>query len=343
MIGSGPAGCSAAVTCSKAGLQVFIVTDAESNGIEDATTIGPLESIHPGVSSLLERIGLGGAEQSSVRAIYEGINAGDVYTPLGEDANGTWKGMHINRSVFDDHLLQKTREYSIAVMTNERVEDFIIENDKVIGIKTNQEEIRAKFVIDATGKRSIAGKKLNFKRRFFSPPFICWTGVSEIDGDFPFDHYSAYFLPAKEGWTWLAPQPPHHFAWTRLAKAGEKSLLPPDILQTKKTVGKIHVANMRWRLYRPVCREGIILCGDAAGILDPAAGQGIFNALWSGMVAATTVISCLKEPQYEGFHLAQYDDWFTSQFEEKVKRLKDYYREHGIHLFGREQGAGGME
>ena len=87
---------------------------------------------------------------------------------------------------------------------------------------------------------------------------------------------------------------------------------------------------MRWRLYRPVCKEGVVLCGDAAGILDPAAGQGILNALWSGMIAANAVVSCLQQPELEAFNLARYDDWFVRQYEEKAAILKSYYEEHGI-------------
>ncbi|HZV70769.1 MAG TPA: hypothetical protein VFG10_14540 [Saprospiraceae bacterium] len=97
---------------------------------------------------------------------------------------------------------------------------------------------------------------------------------------------------------------------------------------------------MRWRLFRPVCSEGLVLCGDAAGILDPAAGQGIFNALMSGMQAANTIVKCIANPNLAAFHLAQYDDWFVKQFEMKVKQLRLYYEEHGITVFGREQGAG---
>jgi flavin-dependent dehydrogenase len=77
----------------------------------------------------------------------------------------------------------------------------------------------------------------------------------------------------------------------------------------------------------------MLLCGDAAGILDPAAGQGIFNALLSGITAANTIVSCFREPDFASFHLAYYDDWFVQQFEEKVGRLKKYYHDHHINIF----------
>jgi len=238
--------------------------------------------------------------------------------------------MHINRRIFNAALLQKMCDAGVSVRHSEKVENFIREKNKVIGIKTASLALYANYIIDASGKNAIGGKKLNFKRRFFSPPLICSTGISEIYGSFPFDMHSSHFISGKNGWSWLAPQPQNYCAWTMLSVKGEKSLLPPVELQDYPVIGKIHFANMRWRMFRPLCTEGIVLCGDAAGILDPAAGQGIFNALMSGIVAGNTVVSCLREPDFASFHLAYYDDWFVQQFEAKVKQLKDYYKEHGI-------------
>jgi flavin-dependent dehydrogenase len=292
-----------------------------------------LESIHPGVSSLLNKIGAAGAELAATRALYSGIYAGENYTPLGEDENGPWKGMHIDRSLFDAQIVGAMGDAGVVVRFNEKVESLLVDDNRVVGIKTASTEFMASYVIDASGKRGFAGKQLNFKRRFFSPVLHCWTGVSVLDGIFPFDMQSAHFIPGTNGWTWLAPQPPDHCAWTRLSLKGEKTLLPPDELTDCTTVGKIQFANMRWRMFRPLCMEGIVLCGDAAGILDPAAGQGIFNALRSGIEAANAVVRCLQQPNFETLHLAHYDDWFVQQFEAKVEQLKKYYEEHAIHVF----------
>jgi flavin-dependent dehydrogenase len=77
----------------------------------------------------------------------------------------------------------------------------------------------------------------------------------------------------------------------------------------------------------------LILSGDAAGILDPAAGQGIFNALLSGIKAGQTAIACLLDPALEAVHLALYDDWFVRQFEAKSHQLHQYYLDHKINIF----------
>lgn len=332
ILGSGPAGCAAASTCAKAGLNVLIVTAQPEPYLSIHNFPGPLESIHPGVSTVLGKLGLSGAESSATRSFYTGIYSGKNYTPLGEDASGIWQGKHINRKAFNAQLINQTKAVGVEVLFNERVDDFLQEDGKVTGIKIRSNQLSAKYIIDATGKKALAGKKLKFRQRFFSRPLVCWTGISLIDENFSLDQRAAHFIPRDDGWTWLAPQPPDHCAWTRLSMKGEKSFLPPEELSVYPVIGKTDVANMRWRLYHPVCSEGLLLCGDAGGILDPAAGQGIFNALLSGLQAAITVTACINQPELEAFHLAFYNDWFVREFEAKVGNLSAYYKDHGINL-----------
>jgi flavin-dependent dehydrogenase len=332
VIGSGPAGCAAASTCAQAGMNVLMVTDQPEQSPQTTSVVAPLESIHPGVSSLLKKIDAAGVELIATRGTYFGIQASNNYTPLGEDSDGPWQGMHIHREIFNSHLLDRIQASGIPVRVNEKVESFIQENNKVVGIKTKKTDLNATYIIDASGKKAIAGKKLNFKRKFYSPPLACWTGISKCGNSIPFDNTKAYFIPGNNGWSWIATYA-DYCAWTRLSLPGDKSLLPPDKLKDGEVIGKVQFANMRWRLYRPVCTEGLILCGDAAGILDPAAGQGIFNALLSGIVAANTVVSCIQKPDTAAFQLAYYDDWFVKQFEEKAERLRLYYKELKIEIF----------
>lgn len=334
VIGSGPAGCSAAATARKAGLNVMIITDEPADEGTAISSAGPLESIHPGVSSLLEKIDAAGAETAAASGHYAGIYANGIYTPLGEDDNGVWEGLHIRREIFNAQLLSRIQQSGVAVRHNQKVEDFILEQGRVIGIKTKSESFYATYIIDATGKHALAGKKLNFKRKFFSPALVCWTGVSRVGQNFPYDLHASHFIPHQDGWTWLAPHLNEYCAWTRLTGKGEKSFLPPEELKDDELVGAVQIANMRWRMFRPVCSEGIVLCGDSAGLLDPAAGQGIFNALWSGITAANTVVACLRQPDYSAFHLAQYDNWFVQQFEMKVEQLRKYYQENKIKIAG---------
>jgi flavin-dependent dehydrogenase len=204
IIGSGPAGCAAAATCRQEGLQVLIITEEDEQQEFASSSIGPLESIHPGVSSLLNKIGAAGSEIHSTRALYSGIYANGNYSPLGGDENGPWQGMHIQRNIFNAQLISHLKESGVPVLFNQEVNDFILEDGKVVGIQTRSQNLYAKYFIDASGKNAIAGKKLKWKRQFYSPPLICWTGISKGDQTFPFNTSAAHFIPGHQQWTWLA-------------------------------------------------------------------------------------------------------------------------------------------
>jgi flavin-dependent dehydrogenase len=52
-----------------------------------------------------------------------------------------------------------------------------------------------------------------------------------------------------------------------------------------------------------------LLTGDAAALIDPFSGEGIGNALYSGMLAADAAQKAIKEDKYDaGFFKENYDD-----------------------------------
>lgn len=327
IIGSGPAGCAAAIGCRQAGLGTAMIPGNKPHTVgEDA----PSESVHPGVETLLKNLDAVSCINASSRGIYYGIRAGNQYTSLGADASGAWGGNHINRGKFDAELLKSVERSGVKIFTGEAADTIITGTGRVRGVRTGSgQEIRSNYVIDASGYKCFAGRKLGFKKKFFSPPLVTWTGVSEYTANSD-ELNTGIFQPAGDGWTWIAPESGHRCTWTRLAPKGRHDLLPPAQLSHLPLLGKIKTYNRRWQLFRPVCREGVLLCGDAAGIIDPAAGQGILNALLSGMMAAKAVNSITKNPSQEAFHLAMYDDWFLRSYMDKVEKLKGFYAAHYI-------------
>jgi flavin-dependent dehydrogenase len=334
IIGAGPAGCAAAITCSNAGLSTLIITNRNEQEIPVTNEPQPSESIHPGVESLLTKINAAHAIKLAETGIYEGVQTGNQFSPLGSSAEeGTWYGTHINRNVFDATLLQTALQQGVSILWNDAVRSFIHQQDWVAGVITaSGTEIPAKYVIDASGYKRIAGKKLHFKEIFFSPPLVAWTGISKVsDPASPiFQNAFTKFIPSPTGWAWLAPEPPNYCTWTRLASKGKQTFLPPAELKQFEQTGAVKIYNRRWSIFRPVCKEGIILCGDAAAIIDPAAGQGILNALLTGIESAKTVILCMLNPDEEASYLIHYDNWLLKLYTDKVEKLKNYYVENGI-------------
>jgi len=73
---SGPAGCSAALSCRKFGLSVLMVTKNNQNDIIDP--FYPSESVHPGIVSLLNHIGANSILQKSITGKYSGIKTSEI-------------------------------------------------------------------------------------------------------------------------------------------------------------------------------------------------------------------------------------------------------------------------
>lgn len=341
IIGSGPAGCAAAITCTLQGLNTMLITGLKKTDPVACMGIQQVESIHPGVLSILSELNAGHSMDLASQGTYEGITINNELYPLGKDEAGAWQGHHINRKLFDEALLQTVIQQGSPVFQNESVEDIITQNDRVTGVITKSGSVlNGRFLIDASGQSRIAGRKCGFKNSFYSPPLVAWTGVS---GNMPggslfLKKNSTAFIPHAAGWTWLAPELPGTCSWTRLAIKGRADFFPPAELEGSALISEIKIANRRWRVSRPVCKEGLLLCGDAAGVIDPAAGQGILNAMRSAIMAAKTVKACITYPDLEAFYLAKYDDWFLTDFRDKAQHLKELYSLHGIKIF---EEAGG--
>lgn len=335
IIGSGPAGCAAAICCKQQGLDVLLVTGKEEQRHFDPTIIEPSETIHPGVRSVLAQLNAAHCIDIAMRGVYEGIQVKEQINLLGEDEQGAWQGWHINRNLFDEALLHTVAAQGIEILYNNLVTALILNEERITGIKTNTgAELHATYCIDASGYKRFAGKRLGFNEVHCSPPLVAWTGIAE---NLPPDHYLferkyTRFQPGDNGWTWLAPEYDGRCTWTRLSLKGEHDLSPPGELKEYTDPSKTKTWNRRWRVFRPVCAEGLLLCGDAAGIIDPAAGQGILNAIISAGMAVKAIKACLEKPGYESIFLAQYDDWFISDYQDKMNRLKEFYLQHGIQI-----------
>lgn len=332
IIGSGPAGCAAAISCRMQGLDVLMV--AGRKGSARDTGNEPAESVHPGIVPLLTQLNAAHCIDNASQGSYVGIEVNNDRTPLGEDEHGAWKGHHINRAKFDAAFLQTAQQQGVLVI-EENVTGITVKDDRVSGVTSSGgKTINCLYVVDGSGCKQVATKCLGFKKEFYSPPLLVWTGVSNnipVGSPLFTDNYSR-FIAHDTGWTWLAPQSPGYCTWTRMELKGRQQLLPPVELSAFPVTGKIKASNRRWVLIRPICGEGILLCGDAAGIIDPAAGQGILNAIVSASMAVNTIKACLKNPSMEALHLAGYDDWFCNNYRQKIDRLQGFYQQHGIDL-----------
>ncbi len=63
--------------------------------------------------------------------------------------------------------------------------------------------------------------------------------------------------------------------------------------------------------------EGLMICGDSAGMLNPARLKGIHLAIKSGIMAAETLAECIKNSDYSSQRLSAYQDRFNNSWAKK--------------------------
>ncbi len=329
VIGSGPSGIAAALYCLQKGKTIVLLSRKESENEMNSLRI---ESIHPGVLSLLKTLNINTDLSTIQRGMYHFISDGKNKRSINPYDDNLWDGLHVSKKLFNEHLRKEAKAQNLTIL-EESVDDLIFHDERIKGVRTlSGKNIYSKYVIDGSGGQRFLGKRMKFHERFYSDSLIAWTGVcSNIESTF-YENKIAYFHPNKNGWTWIAKLEDQSFYWTRLSTKDHADISVPVELLSSLSTTKSKVFNTRWRIFRPICTEGGIICGDAAYLIDPATGQGTLNALSSGIKAAQTALSCIENRKNESMILAEYDNWNLTLFEQKVTQLSNYYREAGINI-----------
>ncbi|MEW5993402.1 MAG: electron transfer flavoprotein-ubiquinone oxidoreductase [Candidatus Zixiibacteriota bacterium] len=72
--------------------------------------------------------------------------------------------------------------------------------------------------------------------------------------------------------------------------------------------------------------DGLLLCGDSAGFLNPAKLKGVHLAIRSGIMAAVTIFECHKSGDYSRERLRKYDELFQQSW-----ARRELYRSRNFH------------
>jgi flavin-dependent dehydrogenase len=169
----------------------------------------------------------------------------------------------------------------------------LVEDDLGWKVQTTAGSFRGKFLIGADGASSQVRKLLAPKTplRFGLALETCIPTDSAGDYAMEFD-----FGPVDRGYGWVFPKHDHlnvglYTLNPTLQNAWEK-LQEFALLKTGKTItGPVHGHKIphNGRAFRQRW-DNACLVGDAAGLIDPFLGEGIYNAIRSGQLAADAII-----------------------------------------------------
>ncbi len=337
VVGGGPGGSAAAISCAQAGLRVALLEQASFPRDH------PGETLHPGVEPILKQLGAWDAVQGANFLRHGGHYvewfAARRFEAFGADESGAWLGFQAWRADFDAILMRQASLAGVQVIQPCRALRPILVSNRVTGVETQKSVLNAKFIVDGTGSARWLERHLKLGAKYLTPRLMAHYGY--VHGECPERDQFPLIVADEEGWTWTARIRPNVYQWTRLALTEEpiaKDWLPSEFAEMHP-ISAVKSADVTWRMVQDAAGPGYFIIGDAAAVLDPASSHGVLKALMSGIMAAHLVAKSLNlgaqqalegeqvfdTCHIENYFIKTYRQWLEDWFLNDASQLRELY------------------
>jgi len=286
VVGAGPAGSTCAAFCWQAGLRTLLI---ERENFPREKVCG--DCLNPACSPVLDRLGLGQRVRAFHHAKLErvefiAIDGQTVIVDLPRDNE-----IAVKRSVFDQLLLMRARELGAEV--REETTLTALTRESIWRIETDRDEtFCARILVGADGRNSTVARLCNFLPRPERERVALQSHVP-LPRDFG-QRIVLQFLP--EGYSGQSPVNDTELNVCLVAK--------PRGIGALKTWAANQFAlspDHSWRTITPLTRaavspahEDLFFIGDAARVVEPFTGEGIYYAMRSGDLAASAMVKLIR-------------------------------------------------
>jgi flavin-dependent dehydrogenase len=245
-------------------------------------------------------------------------------------------GFHVERSLFDAILLDRSRELGVEIRQPATATGVIQEAGQVVGVTYKVEgsrdvcEARGRFVVDCSGPSAIVGKKVTtrtYDERMRQ--LALYTYYRDVVGE-PEDQEGHVIVTAsRKGWFWFIPMNSKELGdasvglvtgqeyKAEIAEKGMEQFFQECLAETPQVQAmlgpdaRISTPIRAIKDWAFVCSElagpGYFLCGDAAAFMDPLLSTGVTLAMLAGYSASICMHSILEDPEMEDKAIAFYD------------------------------------
>ncbi|MDD1676020.1 MAG: NAD(P)/FAD-dependent oxidoreductase [Methanomicrobiales archaeon] len=292
VVGAGPAGSAAAHACAEKGLATLC--------IEEHGTIG-----YPVQCAGLLSVAAWKECRVSQKSILHEVQGARFFASGGEAYTldtGNTRAMVVDRGILDREMATKAQdagaEYKLKTMARGISGTTLI----TTGLR-GKEEVHAPLIIAADGVRSGVARSLGFTR----PPVLLSGLQAEIQHEMDPRFVEVHPHASTEFFGWVIPAGKGR---ARVGLCGERDVQERFSRFIKRYPGPcIHLVSGAIPLGVMPCTfgKGVLFIGDAAGMVKPTSGGGIFTGVRSAHHAADTAAECHEAGRFDDRALSAYE------------------------------------
>lgn len=335
IVGAGPAGTSTAIGLARRGMRVALIDKARFPRVKPCA-----EYANPEAMRVLERLGLLDAVRDAGAAVFPGMR---VISPGGErmaldfTSDAGRHALGISRYVLDQIAVDHCRALGVEMIEGARVREVSLHDGRVAGVRASRGgktlDVTARIVVGADGHHSAVARLLELDRPVRWPRRIGLA--AHLDG-FVLDGGMGEMHVALDGsgYCGIAPQEGGRVNAAMVVEMasfeGRRGSVEAffdaalhaypamrDRMSTATRVTPVRGVGPLARRVRRVYGNGFVLVGDAAGFFDPFTGEGIYDALRGGELAAEAVGDALERGDTLASGLAGYARARRAEFASK--------------------------